>query len=93
MSDPCTAATALLSFKMADRCEKYANDAATLQCSNDLCKLPIVKQTSFPAMRHAPNQTLPMGCWELGKSAEAVPSLRTGVASEDEEEAYKLETL
>jgi len=50
----------------------------------------------LPAMRHAPNQTLPMGCWELGsQSAEAVPSRELVAPSEDEGgiEAYKLGDL
>jgi len=62
--------------------------------ANDLCKLPIVKQTSFASNAARPNQTLPM----LGagsQSAEAVPSRELACPSEDEGgiEAYKLGDL
>jgi len=71
MSDPVTAATALLSFKMADRCENMQNDNNATMTS---VKAPNVKQTSFASNAALIKRYL----WAVGQlgsqSAEAVPS-------------------
>jgi len=95
MSDPCTAATALLSFKMADRLRKICKMTQQLQCSNDLCNNcqtdKFCQQCGTPLIKRY--------LWAVGGSEPVCGGgavSRTGVAPSEDEggiEAYKLGDL